>query len=32
MSEETRKLLCDFYKPHNEKFFQIIDKKFDWGN
>ena len=32
MSEETRKLLCDFYKPHNEKFFQIIDKKFDWEN
>ena len=30
MNDETRKKLLEFYKPHNEKFFQVIEKKFDW--
>tara|TARA_B100000676_G_C18080343_1_gene850705 strand:+ start:82 stop:921 length:840 start_codon:yes stop_codon:yes gene_type:complete len=32
MNEETRKKLLEFYKPHNEKFFEIIQKRFDWSN
>ena len=32
MSSNTRKKLLDFYKPHNEKFFQMIEKRFDWDN
>ena len=31
MDEKTRKILLDFYKPHNEKFFQIIQERFDWN-
>ena len=30
MNDETRKKLLECYKPHNEKFFQVIEKKFDW--
>ena len=30
MNDETRKKLLEFYKPHNEKFFQVIENKFDW--
>ena len=26
----TELLLKDFYKPHNEKLFNLIGKKFDW--
>ena len=26
-----RKLeIIDYYKPHNEKLYNLIDKKFDW--
>jgi hypothetical protein len=32
MNEQTRKRLFNFYKPYNEKFFQIINQKFDWEN
>tara|TARA_Y100000996_G_scaffold411235_1_gene395003 strand:+ start:2012 stop:2848 length:837 start_codon:yes stop_codon:yes gene_type:complete len=32
MNEETRKKLLEFYEPHNEKFFEVIQKRFDWSN
>ncbi len=32
MNKETRKKLLEFYKPHNEKFFEVIQKRFDWSN
>ena len=32
MNEETRKKLLKFYKPHNEKFFEVVQKRFDWNN
>ena len=31
MDDKTREILLDFYKPHNEKFFQIIQERFDWN-
>jgi hypothetical protein len=30
MKPETRKKLEDYFKPHNEKFFKLIGKNFDW--
>jgi len=30
MNDKTRERLLNFYKPHNEKFFQTIQKRFDW--
>jgi len=30
MKTETRKLLDDFFKPHNEELFKILGKRFDW--
>lgn len=30
ISEETKNLLVNFYKPYNEKLFQLIGKKYDW--
>ena len=30
MSPEIRKKLLEFYRPHNEKFFHTIGKKFEW--
>ena len=30
MDDKTREMLLNFYKPHNEKFFQTIQKRFDW--
>lgn len=30
MNHETRKMLMDFYKPHNEELFKLIGKRFDW--
>ena len=32
MKDDTRDLLLDFYKIHNEKLFKLINKKFDWEN
>lgn len=32
MNEDTRKLLTDFYEPHNERLFELIGKKLDWDN
>lgn len=30
MKEKTRDLLIDYFKPHNEKLYSMIGKKFDW--
>ena len=30
MNTQTRKLLIQFFKPHNEELFKFIGKKFDW--
>lgn len=30
MNPETQKMLSDFYKPHNEKLFKILNKRYDW--
>ena len=30
MKEKTRDFLIDYYKPHNEKLYNLIEKKFDW--
>ena len=30
MNPDTRKKLLDYYKPHNDEFFQMIQKKFEW--
>ena len=30
MNDETRKKLLDYYKPYNDEFFKIIQKKFEW--
>ena len=30
MKDETRKLLIEFYKPHNEKLYSLVNQHFDW--
>jgi len=30
MNDKTRQILLDYFRPHNEKFFQLIGKKFEW--
>jgi len=30
MKNETRKLLIEFYQPHNEKLYSLINQHFDW--
>ena len=30
IENETKLILKEFYKPHNEKLFNLIGKKFDW--
>ena len=30
MKEKIREFLIDYYRPHNEKLFRIINKKFEW--
>ena len=32
MKPETRKFLQDFFRPHNEKLFKMIGKRFDWND
>jgi hypothetical protein len=32
MKPETRKSLQDFFRPHNEKLFKMIGKRFDWND
>ena len=30
MKKETRDLLIEFYKPHNEELYKLVNRKFDW--
>ena len=30
MNSQTRKILIEFFKPHNERLFKFIGKKFEW--
>lgn len=30
MKSETRNLLIEYFKPHNEKLYKLIGKNFDW--
>ena len=30
MKQKTRKLLVEFYKPYNEKLYDLVNRKFDW--
>ena len=30
MTKQTRDELIEFFKPHNERLFKMINKKFDW--
>tara|TARA_Y100000590_G_scaffold75538_1_gene83426 strand:- start:8707 stop:9534 length:828 start_codon:yes stop_codon:yes gene_type:complete len=32
MNDDIREKLLRLYKPHNEKFFQIINHRFNWDN
>ena len=32
MNDDIREKLLKLYKPHNEKFFQIINHRFNWDN
>ena len=32
MKSETRKHLQDFFRPHNEKLFEMIGRRFDWND
>ena len=32
MKSKTRKLLQDIFRPHNEKLFEMIGKRFDWND
>ena len=32
MKSETRKRLQEFFKPHNEKLFSLIGKRFNWND
>jgi len=31
MNPKTRKLLLEFFKPHNERLFEFVGKKFEWS-
>ena len=30
MNQETRQWLSDYYKPHNEKLYSLLDTNFNW--
>jgi len=30
MDPQTRKFLIEYFKPHNEKLYKLINRKFDW--
>ena len=30
MNENTRKFLIEYFKPHNEKLFKLLQRSFDW--
>jgi hypothetical protein len=29
---KSRKFLQDFFRPHNEKLFKMIGRRFDWND
>ena len=31
MNEDTRKFLVEYFKPHNEKLFKLLQRSFDWN-
>ena len=31
MSVTSRKMLAEYFAPHNEKLFKLINKRFNWG-
>ncbi len=32
MDKKIRNILASFYKPHNEKLFELIEQKFEWDD
>ena len=30
MKDSTREILINFFKPHNEKLYSLINQHFDW--
>ena len=30
MTNKTRKKLIEFFKPHNEQLYKLIDQEFKW--
>jgi len=32
MKEETRKNLIEYFRPHNEKLYSIINRNLNWEN
>jgi len=32
MQEKTRKKLTEFFKPHNQRLYDLLEEKFDWDN
>ena len=32
MNPETRKLLIEYFKPHNEKLYEFLNLRFNWDN
>ena len=31
MNEDTRKFLVEYFKPHNERLFKLLQRSFDWN-
>ncbi|SVD45487.1 uncharacterized protein METZ01_LOCUS398341, partial [marine metagenome] len=32
MKDSTRDFLVDYFKPYNEKLFELLGERFDWQN
>ena len=30
MNSETRKKLVEYFKPHNERLYEFLGRRFDW--
>ena len=30
MDEDTRKFLVEYFKPHNERLYKLLQRNFDW--
>ena len=30
MNKDTRKFLVEYFKPHNEKLYKLLQRSFDW--